>query len=314
MKTSDTPENGDSFEDEDAALFKNFADAVNDEDIEAQEEAMLQVWQHIAEKQDEEPSSWLKAMQEAHQCEAAFDWMGAEESYKRAIDAEKDKPMLVARAQGQLASLYGLVGLEALALQAMQAATQATREADMAFMTSLQLQGEARFYLKAKESTRAWVFINEAFDLLEDGPMHHLERAYALVLRAECYSQQEETKKAEADLEYAWKLLEPHAGTFFAAGWQNGLSQWWAAKAQLHLRAQPPEWSESVACWREVVERRRIISGLPQLEGPYKYNGLAKSLNELGKALHQIGDDSAAECFAESRSIRHSIGLAPFEN
>ncbi len=309
MKTPDTPENEDESEGEN--LFQDFAAGVNDEDIEAQEEAMLKVWQHIAEKQNDEPSPWLKAMGEAHQCEAAFDWTGAEEAYKRAIDATKDQPMLHGKAQAQLASLYNLMELDVLALEATQAATRAVKEGNISSLTSFQLQSEARFYLKAKDFARAWTFINEAFRFVEDGPLHHLERTYALILRAECYIQQGDLQKAEPDLEGAWKLLEPHAETFFAAGWQGGLAQWWATKAQLH--AQRQQWLEAVTCKRESVERRRIISQLPQLEGPYKHNGLAKALNDLGKALHQIEDDSASQCFAESRSIRHSIGLPPFD-
>ena len=48
----------------------------------------------------------------------------------------------------------------------------------------------------------------------------------------------------------------------------------------------------------------------PQLEGPYKLNNLAHVLHSLGRALQRAGDPLAAHAFAESQSLRRSVGLS----
>lgn len=311
METPNTPEEEDKDLDEAAVLFEAYADAVNKEDVEEQEAATLKILQHMAEMKDDESSPWLQAMGEAHQCEAAFDWAGAEEAYKRAIQATADQPGLQSSAYGQLSALYNLLDLDALALEAAETATRVARQDIIPSIFSFRLQAEAHLHLKAQDFGRTWTTINETFAMLEDGPMSNLARGHTLVLRADCFIQEGHLSKAEADLTVAWKLLEPHSQTFFAAGWQSGLAMWWAATAR--LRAQHNDLSAAVSAWREVVARRRIIAQLPQLEGPYKHNSLAVALRNLGRALRQVGDNLAAQSFKESRSIRRAIGLPALE-
>jgi hypothetical protein len=311
MTAANTPEGEDKNADESGTLFEAYADAVNQGDVEEQESATLKIWQHLAERKDDEPSPWLQAMGDAHQCEAAFDWVGAEEAYKRAIQATADQPTIQSGAYSQLSALYNLVNLDSLALEAAQSATQVARRDTIPSLLSLRLQAEAKFYLKAKDFQRTRTTLNEALAVIDEGPIHNLERAYALILHADCSTEEGDLTKAEADLASAWKLLEPHSQTFFAAGWQSGLAAWWATVAR--LRTQQNDGSAAVTAWREAVARRRIIAQLPQLEGPYKHNSLSVALLDLGRSLRQAGDRLAAESFQESCSIRRFIGLPPLQ-
>lgn len=293
------------------ALFQGYADAVKNEDVKGQEAASLEILQYFAETQDEEPCPWLEAMGQAHDCEAKFDWKGAEAAYQCAIQSASESHGQQSIAYERLSAFYQLLDSEAAALEAAQAATNAARREKISLLLWQRLQAEAGIYLGAKDFTRAWTALNEAFALIEEGPMHNLVRARALVLRADCYTQEDILSEAEADLASSWKLLQPHAETMFAAGWQSGLANWWATTARLRTRQN--DFLAAVAAWHEAAARRRIISQLPQLEGPYHHNSLAVALRDLGRSLRQVEDESAAGAFEESRSIRRAIGLPPLE-
>jgi hypothetical protein len=291
-----------------AALLKAYAEAVSNENAEEAEVAALQVWQSMAEQEETTKSPWLQAMEEATACELAFDWTGAEEAYKRAVEASNDQAMLKSKALGSLSALYSMLDLDVLAWEAAQAATRIARMEAISSLVSLALLAEAKLYLKAKDLKIVLNVINEAFYAIEDGPLHNLERAYALVLRAEYWTKEGTLKKAEQDLSIAWKMLEP-MDMPHAAGWQTGLASYWAATAR--FRAELGDAKGAIEAWHEAVKRRRLISLLPQLEGPYKHNALALVLWEQGKAMHDTSPDSAAALIAESNSIRRSIGLTP---
>jgi hypothetical protein len=308
MKATNPPEDEQETEDENA-LFQAYEDAVNQGDVAAVEAATLQVWQHLAEVKDDEPSPWRQAMGEAHRCETAFEWPGAIEAYKNAISTSPDQPMLQSKAHSQLAALYGLLDQNVLASEAARAATEAARREGISSLISFALQGEAKLLLQAKNFPAAWEKMEEAWQVIGAGPMHDLERAYCLTLRGHYFVAVGEPDSADAPLNAAWKLLEPWAEMFYAGGWQGGLANWWTATAR--LRALRGDKDGAVVAWQEAIERRRVVSFLPQLEGPYKHNTLAVALWDFGKYQQEIGDPLASESLEESRSIRQAIGLPP---
>ncbi len=309
MNIPNSPEEDPNPEDQ-GALFEAYEEAVNQGDVAGTEAAALKVWEHIGEaQQDAEPSPWLKAIREAHDCEVVFDWQGAIEAYKRAIIGSADQPMLQSKAHSQLAALYGLLDQTAEASQAARAATEAARQSDMSMLISFALQAEAELLLAAKNFPVAEQKIEEAFSVLEAGAMHDLERAYALTLRGRYLGLVGEPESADAALDAAWKLLEPWSEMFYFAGWQSGLARWWTTTAR--LRASRGDQAGAVAAWKEAIERRRVVSHLPQLEGPYKHNALAVALWEFGQFQKTIAEPLASESLEESRSIRQTIGLPP---
>jgi tetratricopeptide (TPR) repeat protein len=310
MKTPDTPKkNGE--EDEFIAIIQEYTEAVNGRNIEEQEAVMLKVFQHLSDNQDDEPDPWLQALAEAHRCEAAFDWPRAEEAFKRAVEVSADQPALRSKALSHLSAFYDLIGLDVLSDEAQEESNQVARRSEMPVLHHVALMSEARIHLKAKNLDSAFAALAEASAGLQKGPRHDLQRAHTAILRAQCHLEDGAFDKAEADLSSVRGELETHSEAFLLAGWQSALASYWATTAR--LREQRGDLPGGVCAWREVVERRQIIASCPQLEGPYKYNWLARSLQCLGKALRQVEDDEATEMFEESSSIRRAIGLPALE-
>ncbi len=291
------------------AHLQAFADAVQNEDVEAENAAIMDFWQKLAET-DREPSPWLQAMTEAHQCEAAFDWKGAENAYLRATTAE-DNTNLQSKAYDSLASLYYLLGRDDPALEATRQANRLALIDPLNVLVVSAFVSEAGCCLRAGDITQAEQALNEAFARLAKGPMDHLLRVYVLVQRANYSIKSQDLGAAQSDLAAAWPLLEPHAEFFFAAGWQGAFAFWWATTASLK-EGEGNAW-KAMKARKEVVARRRIIAQLPQLEGPYKHNNLAVALRDFGKSLRSVDNDLAADVFKESHMIRRSIGLAPLD-
>lgn len=309
MQDSERPDEQSKSNEEWDSLFQNYADAVESENIEEQERAVLEVWQKMSEI-DDEPSPWLIAMTEAHECEAAFDWEGAEAAYKRAVTAEENTG-LQSKAYESLASLYYLLDRDELALKADQEANRLALLDPISVLAVFAFISEAGCFLRNDDFAGAEQALNEAFARIEEGPMHHLLRAYALIQRAKYFIKLKDFEAAKRDLSIAWPLIEPHADFFYAAGWQNAIGSWWAATAQMRER-EDQDW-EAMKAHKEVVARRRIIAQLPQLEGPYKHNSLAVALRDFGLSLRAVDNALAADAFKESRMIRRSIGLPPLK-
>jgi tetratricopeptide (TPR) repeat protein len=287
-------------------VLRAYAEAANSKDVKAQEAAMLQVMEFMAQVETE-PSPWLIAMTQANECEAAFDWIGAEAAYRRAITAE-DKPMLAARGHAKLSSLFHLLGRKELAKAAALAATEAARLEPMAPVMWQHLLKGARYHMQDKDYERASLALDEAFSFIEEKPGDNLMWAHTLITRADLNFQQgKDADSIENDMARAWEILEPYDETYFTAGWQSGLSSWWGLTAR--LRESKDDWHGVVLARQEEVYRERIIESLPQLSGPYARNALAVSLRDLARALRESGEEGAEEAFAESCELRRSIGL-----
>ncbi len=80
--------------------------------------------------------------------------------------------------------------------------------------------------------------------------------------------------------------------------------RWWAVTARLR----------AVEGWQEAVSRCRHLAALPHVSGSGTQNTLARMLHGLGQALKAQGSASLAEeAFAESRSLRQTVGLPPLD-
>ena len=288
-------------------LFNEYFDAEKRRDIKAQEAAMEKIWQYVARTRSDESSPWLAAMERAHDCEGAFDWAGAESAYRHAIHVAADKPGLQSSAHNHLRMLFLLLDKPGAALDATRAATETARLTKMPQVLSAALVTEAYLHLERNDLPQARALLREALDLTEKQSMANVVRANALTLRAECFFCEGKQPEMDDDLAAAWQLLEPHQEATFAGGWQFGIAIWWSLTARSRHRQGRLE--AAANAWREVVARRRIVAGLPQIEGPYKHNGLAVALRSLGKCLEELADASAEECFAESDAIRRAIGV-----
>ena len=90
------------------------------------------------------------------------------------------------------------------------------------------------------------------------------------------------------------------------AGVQSALAGMWEVTAR--LRSAQGDRAGSVEAWRERVEFARLVSTLPQLEGPYKFAALARMLDLYGASLLAAEDVNVPEnAFEESRTIRRAI-------
>src|SRR5579859_5738895 len=87
-------------------LFKDYFDAEKRRDVKAQAAAMEKIWRHVAETQYDKLSPWLVAVGRANDCEAAFDWAGAEAAYRHAVHVAADTPGLQSSAYNHLRQLF----------------------------------------------------------------------------------------------------------------------------------------------------------------------------------------------------------------
>lgn len=299
-------ENEPELDDDMSELLSAFAAASESDDPKAQEEAALKAFEKIMEM-DHEPSPWLIAMGKAHEREAVADWEGAEKAYKAAIATEPDKPSSQAMVWEKLSSLYSMTGRDDMAFEAAQIATSLERSAPHPMLLHIRLAHEAAFYLKWGDWQKALELVEEALAWADEEIKNSIYQAQLLPTRARCLILKGDLDAARADLHALWKLVDPHDEGYFFAGWQGAFANYWQATAQLCVSQGD---LEGVAkAHREVVYRRRIIAELPQLEGPYKHNSLARALHDLAQALQNVGDPEADELFEESRSLRRSIGL-----
>jgi tetratricopeptide (TPR) repeat protein len=292
------------------ASLETYQAAAASSDVAAMESAAIQVMAQVCEQAAKEPSENLRLVLEAHEHEAAGDWLKAEAAFRQALDLARKEGNagIIFMGHSNLGGLFNLLGHAERALEEATAATEAARRADMPVLLARALTTEGRYRLNLFGPAAGLVAANEILSILGDDKLAYIGRANGLVLRARCYAAIPEPVAVREDLERAWALLMPKAGATFFAGVQGGLAGWWEVTAALHsLDAD----HEAVAnAWSKVVGYRRLISHLPQLEGPYKFAALVKSLDALGHALLVVKDTAGAEeAFKESREIRRQVRL-----
>jgi hypothetical protein len=274
-------------------------------------ELLARVAEHAATQGPSQEQQWADA---AAECEEQADWAGAERFYRQILtqaEAEKDYTSEV-RGHLYLSSLFTLLGKHQPALAAAQAAAVPARQADLAPLTAMVLEKQARCALRLQRWAEARAALAELLQIVGEEGLYQLPRARALLLRARCHLEEGAEAAAAEDLETAWQLLEPQAVMEMAAGVQSSLADWWAATAR--LRAYQGDQEGAVAAWEETLRRRRQIADLPHVPERAIRQSLASGLHELGRAQAALGRPYLAdEAFAESRALRQALGLPPWD-
>lgn len=300
-------------DDEEAERILNeYQEASEAEDPQAIEAAALSMLEHASEQATEEPNAYLQAAEAAANFANAGDWSNAEATYQQALTIAESQnlPGRIFKAYEDLSQLYSLLNREEEALAAAYLALEAAKNSEITHLHAMALQGIGICLLRQSRDAEALQYTDEQLRILPNKAPYKLARARALVVRARCYIRQNQIARAEQDLADAWPILEPMAEAATLAGYQSGLASWWEADAEIKRSRRDLE--GAAASLRQAVERRRIVSQCSQLEGPYRFASLARTLNKLGNALTEIGDTQGAKSlFSESQVIERLTGLPP---
>ncbi len=256
-----------------------------------------------------EPSPWLAAMGQAHECEARFDWDGAKAAYERAAFAEPNAG-LESGAWRDLSALHSMLDEDDLALECAARATEAARRCDSLSVLAMALGAEASLLL-ASNPALAREKIAEELAVLEDESLHDILRMRALILRARCAVQENDLDGAGRELDLVWTQIKKWRNEPFFAGRHGVLAAYWATRSGLSEKRG--DWRRVQKARLEVVEHCRFVASVPQIEGPFKHNNLALALHRAGEALQRNNSARAAELFAQSRELRAFIGLGPLK-
>jgi tetratricopeptide (TPR) repeat protein len=294
------------------SLFSEYSEALEEGRTTDAENVAVEVLALASRHVADQPSPDLALRTEATRSEDEADWAGAEKAYRQilALPEAASNHFLRYHAHADLSALYGLLGRSHEALEEARAGTAAARCEELRPLLGMALEAQACCALRSKQTAEARAAVQEILDKSQAAATENLQRARALVLRAACSVASSDWPAAVADLKASWNLLEPQASSTLLAGVHSAVARWWAVTARLRLTRG--DMKGAAAAWQEAVERRRHVTTLPQLEGPYPRNALAQMLHVLGRALMAVGDSAGAEhAFTESRAIRQAIGLSP---
>jgi tetratricopeptide (TPR) repeat protein len=214
----------------------------------------------------------------------------------------------ISGAQRDLANLFTLLSRDGEALTHARAGTEAARRAGISTLLAMMLRNEAALALRCGEVGTAQHAADEALQIAEPGRIHDATRGQSLVIRARCLLARGDLEHAQMDLEAASPLLDGHSPSGIAAGAIAAQASWWETNAELLERHERLD--EALNAWSEAITRRRHVSQLPQVEGPYTLAALTRTLENQAQTLRRAGDSSGAnEALAEARALRNQIGL-----
>jgi len=293
-------------------LLQAFQEAREHDDVKAAESLAVQCLAFVAEEAARNPSDRLRLIEEAIEHEKVAGWEQAEAVRRRvlALAETEANPVMIYKAHTDLCNLYTIRGLTNPALQEARAAADAARKSDITMLLGTALGELSRCYLAEGDVASAAAAAEEAVQSIPAEKTHGIQRARALLMRARCRIMQRQLAEAQGDLDVAWDLLQPLAEASMFAGVQSGLASWWENTAR--IRAESKDLAGAVEAWGKAVEFRRAVSQLPQLEGPYQYFSLAKTLHEYSAALSAAGKiQEAVRAFDESRNIHEKTGTEP---
>jgi tetratricopeptide (TPR) repeat protein len=292
-------------------LLKSFQEARDRDDVKAAESLAVQCLAFVAQKQALNPSESHRLVQEAIEHEDAARWEQAEAARRRVLALAETEGIqaIICKAHMDLSNLFTLCGLTDRALQEAGAAVEAARKSELVTLLVTALADLSRCCLAKGDVASAAAAADEAVQTTPAEKMQNMQRARALLARARCRTEQGQVAEAESDLDVAWSLLEPLAEASMFAGVQGSLASWWEITAR--IRVQSKDLAGAAEAWGKAVELRRAVSHLPQLEGPYKYFSLAKTLHQYSHALSAAGGvQEAVRAFDESSSIHEKLGTA----
>jgi tetratricopeptide (TPR) repeat protein len=299
-------------DDEFVQLVQRFQDAVQAGRVDEADALSLNLMGLAAQHAMAHPTPEMEIQAEAQRCEAAADWQGAENAYRKLLDRADSSGEAMQRYNGlsALCGLNQLLGRSAVALEKAETATAAARATELTTLLAMALEQQARCALRLGRVSEAAAALDEALRSMGQEKMYDVQRGRCLVHRAECALGSDDLGGADASLEAAHRCLEPQSRMEWAAGVHAGVARWWAVKARL-LSAQG-DVSGAANAWAKAVAGRRHVAELPHAGGVYTQNALAEALAEQGRFLLTTGRaPEAEEALAETRSIRERLGLPP---
>jgi tetratricopeptide (TPR) repeat protein len=259
---------------------------------------------------DKEMSKDLFYKKLAEQHEFAGRWEEAEKTYQLGLELaiSNNNTHYIFKGYYDLSSLYSLLGKDNEALEAAIRGADFARQLGRNPTKPMAFRQLASLYIKHKESAKALDIIEEILRLpLKYGANEH-QRASALILSAKCRLQIPDIDQALKDLDTSWSILAPFVAATALAGIQSSIANWWEVTSQVSRLLG--DTAASVDSMQKAVDFRRTVSMAPQLNGPYKYAGLAAALKSYAEILTASGDLNAAKAaMAEAQEIRHSIHL-----
>jgi hypothetical protein len=91
------------------------------------------------------------------------------------------------------------------------------------------------------------------------------------------------------------------------------MARYWGIRSRMFERDGNLK-DAGAAMW-ETIQLRRAISQAPQMNGPYKFEPLAKALRDYARLCREAGhEDEADAAKADSDEIRRLIHLPPLED
>ena len=275
--------------------------ANTDKNVEQLEAAALQMLNAAAAQAQRNPTPEQAIYLAVRECEARGDWPGAEAGY-RAILTHREAaglPLLVYKAQLDLANLYFLLEAWPRAQAAARLATAAARQADMSPALVVALETEALCSLRMGDPAGALASATAAVTAVEPGAEFGPLRAGALVMVARCHVAAGNWSAAAAVLDAARPEVVDQETSPFFAGQRSRTAAWWEATAA--LLGQQADWPGALAAWEKAVDLRRGVATLPHVAGPYTQGSLARTLRQQAAALADAGQQ------AESRLVREEV-------
>jgi len=290
--------------------LKAYQDGVSAGNAEQIEAAALDVLAAAAEQAEKNPTPQLTLRQEAGECEARGDWVGAEARYRKVLALEEatGNHGLITKAHLDLSKLFFLIGDLERADACAQAATAAARQAGVFPLLVMALENQVSCALARSDVAAALKAASEAVVAVEPGPLHDGLRAGAWVARARCRMAAGDWSGGESDLAASQPILLGQAVSPLFAGSNSRAAGWWevTARVRAHHCDQPGAWQ----AWAEAVRIRRHVASLGHVAGPYTLAALARALRGSGEALEAAGNsDDAKAAITEAQRIRCELGL-----
>jgi len=299
-----------SVEEELEILLERHQEAVVRGDAAEAEWLAVEFLAAVSSQEAGEPGEDLKLKMAAHASEETADWGDAERAYRRAAELAETEgdDASTFKAHLDLSRLYSLLDRHDESLSAARDAVISARRTEMAPILTMALESYGSELLHHGNVDAASAAAEEILALVGDEKLYALSRARALVLRSRCSLARGRDDDAARDLDAALPAIRPFEQSLLVAGYQSALSRWWQTHATLRTRHGDP--AGAAEAMRIAARHARNVASAPQLEGPYKHNGLARTLHRMALALLANGDTQEAQAaFRESRAIRESIGL-----
>lgn len=290
-------------------VLESLHEAQERDDIEEVESLGMRLLLLAAEAPPPQSES-MRLNGEAHEHEAAGRWDEAEVSYRAAIAAAQaeNNPTMQFKYQDNLSRLHIMRGNLQEALRESQAALSAARESEISPLIILALEDLGRCYSFLDDWPAATAIAEEMLQTIPDEKMYEMQRARAHTFRARCHVQNGAADHAREDLAVAEPLLFPHAESQMLAGYQSGLAYWWEVSAR--VRVLEGDSAGAVEAMERSLGFARTVAMLPQLDGPGRLFGLARTLERYAEFLKANGQEEEAEqALEESRGIKRQLGL-----